>query len=65
MCDSSSPNLKAKNEEKYLNTANLIYFGYDQDVLTEPCFGFAFYQRRGKIMTSTEAHTEHGEANKD
>lgn len=27
---SSSPNLKENDEEKYLNTANLKYFGYDQ-----------------------------------
>ena len=25
-----SPNLKEKDEEKYLDTVNLKYFGYDQ-----------------------------------
>lgn len=42
-----------------------IFWLWSGWVLPEPCFGFAFYQRRKKDNDKIEAHTECGEANKD
>ena len=59
------PKLKAKKENKFLNTANFKFWLWSYWILPEPFFGSAFCWRRGKRRTSIEAHTECGEANKD
>lgn len=45
VCDSLSPDLNTKNEEKYLNVANLLYFGYDQGELCQTLIYVLLYTK--------------------